>query len=40
VDGGNIGHTYDGAIAEGVAREWSWLVEGLAGWAPVPIKTP
>ncbi|HEV8245262.1 MAG TPA: hypothetical protein VGP93_05820 [Polyangiaceae bacterium] len=33
VDGGNIGHTYDGAIAEGVAREWRWLVEGLPGWA-------
>ncbi len=32
VDGGNIGHTYDGAIAEGVAREWPWLVEGLRGW--------
>ncbi len=32
VDGGNIGHTYDGAIADGVAREWPWLVEGHAGW--------
>ncbi len=32
VDGGNIGHTYDGTIAEGVAREWPWLVEGLPGW--------
>ncbi len=32
VDGGNIGHTYDGAIAEGVAREWAWLVDGLPGW--------
>jgi pimeloyl-ACP methyl ester carboxylesterase len=38
VDGGRIGHTYDGAIAEGIAREWPWLVEGLEGWPPSPGK--
>ncbi len=38
VDGGRIGHTYDGAIAEGIAREWPWLVEGLEGWPASPGK--
>jgi hypothetical protein len=38
VDGGTIGHTYDGAIAEGIAREWPWLVEGLEGWPASPGK--
>jgi pimeloyl-ACP methyl ester carboxylesterase len=40
VDGGNIGHTYDGAIADGIAREWPWLVEGLPSWASVQGKGP
>jgi hypothetical protein len=40
VDGGNIGHTYDGAIAEGIAREWPWLVEGLQGWSSVQVNQP
>jgi pimeloyl-ACP methyl ester carboxylesterase len=38
VDGGRIGHTYDGAIAEGIAREWPWLVEGLPAWSGVQAK--
>ena len=38
VDGGRIGHTYDGAIAEGIGTEWPWLVEGLEGWPASPGK--
>lgn len=33
LDGGRVGHTYDGPIAEGVTRAWPWLVEGLEGWS-------
>jgi predicted esterase len=32
VDGGRVGHTYDGPVADGIAAEWPWLVEGLEGW--------
>jgi pimeloyl-ACP methyl ester carboxylesterase len=38
VDGGNIGHTYDGAIAQGIQADWPWLVEGLPAWE-LPAKT-
>jgi hypothetical protein len=27
VFGGNIGHTYDGSVAESIRSRWSWLVE-------------
>jgi dienelactone hydrolase len=31
--GGNIGHTYDGAVADAIAKEWQWLVDGDDRWA-------
>lgn len=30
--GGNIGHTYDGKVAEAIASEWAWLLEGDPRW--------
>jgi hypothetical protein len=30
--GGNIGHTYDGKVADAIAAEWSWLLEGDPRW--------
>jgi predicted esterase len=33
-DGGKAGHTYDGAVAEAVAREWTWLTSGDPRWRP------
>jgi predicted esterase len=30
--GGNIGHTYDGKVADGIAAEWNWLVESDERW--------
>jgi pimeloyl-ACP methyl ester carboxylesterase len=30
--GGNIGHTYDGAVAKGIRENWDWLVEGDSRW--------
>jgi dienelactone hydrolase len=30
--GGNIGHTYDGAVAKAISENWTWLVEGDARW--------
>ena len=31
---GNVGHTYDGKVADAIAKEWSWLVEGDERWTP------
>ena len=30
--GGNIGHTYDGKVADAIAAEWTWLLEGDPRW--------
>jgi hypothetical protein len=32
VFGGNIGHTYDGKVADAIAEQWPWLVEGDPRW--------
>lgn len=32
--GGNIGHTYDGRVAEAIRAEWAWLLEGDSRWQP------
>jgi predicted esterase len=29
---GSVGHTYDGKVADAIAMEWDWLVEGDARW--------
>ena len=34
--GGNIGHTYDGKVADAIAAEWSWLLEGDPRWQVAP----
>lgn len=34
--GGDIGHTYDGAVAEAIRERWAWLTEGDARFAPKP----
>lgn len=36
VFGGNIGHTYDAQVADAVAAQWSWLVEGDERWLDEP----
>jgi len=36
VYGGEVGHTYDGLVAEEVAHAWSWLVEGDPRWGEKP----
>ena len=33
VSGGNVGHMYDGPVAEAIARQWDWLVQGDSRWA-------
>lgn len=33
VFGGNVGHTYDGVVANAISESWDWLVEGDARWA-------
>jgi poly(3-hydroxybutyrate) depolymerase len=33
---GPAGHTYDGKVADSVAAELTWLLEGAGGWAVVP----
>lgn len=33
---GNLGHTYDGKVAETVAAEWPWLVEGDQRFTGLP----
>jgi hypothetical protein len=30
--GGNIGHTYDGKVADAIKAEWTWLLEGDERW--------
>jgi predicted esterase len=34
--GGKAGHTYDGAVQDAVAAEWTWLTSGASGWGPGP----
>ncbi len=31
--GGNVGHTYDGVVAQGVKDELGWLTEGDPLWS-------
>jgi predicted esterase len=30
--GGNIGHTYDGKVADAISEQWQWLVDGDERW--------
>jgi len=32
--GGDIGHTYDGAVAEAIRQRWAWVTEGDARFVP------
>jgi len=32
--GGDLGHTYDGAVAEAIRERWTWVTEGDARFAP------
>jgi predicted esterase len=32
VSGGNVGHMYDGPVAEAIKREWTWLVRNDTRW--------
>ncbi|HEU5074316.1 MAG TPA: hypothetical protein VFU02_09085, partial [Polyangiaceae bacterium] len=34
VSGGEIGHTYDGAVAEAIRERWGWLTEADPRFAP------
>lgn len=38
--GGDIGHTYDGAVAEAIRERWAWLTEADARFAPNPSAAP
>jgi predicted esterase len=29
---GTVGHTYDGPVADGIVRSWTWLTEGDPRW--------
>jgi poly(3-hydroxybutyrate) depolymerase len=32
VSGGNVGHMYDGPVAQAIAREWQWLIQDDPRW--------
>ncbi len=34
VSGGNVGHMYDGPVAEAIKREWAWLIQDDPRWLP------
>ena len=42
--GGDIGHTYDGAVAEAIRERWAWVTEGDTRFARTeqgaPVRTP
>jgi predicted esterase len=38
--GGDIGHTYDGAVAQAIRERWAWLTEGDARFASKPSAAP
>ncbi len=38
--GGDIGHTYDGAVAQAIRERWAWLTGGDARFASQPSAAP
>jgi predicted esterase len=40
VSGGNVGHMYDGPVAEAVARKWEWLIAGDERWVSHGLSEP
>jgi hypothetical protein len=40
VFGGEIGHAYDGPVADAIAREWPWLIGGDPRWSGATASTP
>src|SRR5664280_625056 len=40
VSGGNVGHMYDGPVAEAIATKWGWLIAGDERWVSHGLSEP